>query len=151
AGGNTGFSRTTPIITSQDGLTPNVRVSDPLAGGTLLRPVGSSQGLSTNLGLGLGANYIPRGLPKSHMISAGFQRALPFAITLDASYVANISNGLPVGLGLNFIPLSQLGQAASFYTAQVTNPLRGLLPNNSALNGATAARQSLLVAFPHFS
>jgi hypothetical protein len=150
AGGNTGFSRTTPIITSPDGLTPNVRISDPLAGGSLLRPIGSSQGLSTNLGLGMGLNYLPRGLPKSHMVSAGFQRELPFAMTVDASYVANISNQLPVGIGLNFIPASQLGQASSYYSAQVTNPFKGLLPNNSSMNGATITRSSLMYAYPHF-
>jgi hypothetical protein len=150
AGGNTGFSRTTPIITSQDGLTPNVKISDPLAGGKLLQPVGSSQGLSTNLGLGMGLNYIPRGLPKSHMVSVGLQRELPFAITLDASYVGNFSNALPVGAGLNYIPTAQLGQPSSYYTAQVTNPFKGLLPNNSSLNGATVTRQSLMYAYPHF-
>ncbi|MCL5744177.1 MAG: TonB-dependent receptor [Acidobacteria bacterium] len=150
AGGNTGFSRTTPIITSPDGLVPNVRISNPLAGGTLLQPIGSSQGLSTNLGLGMGLNYIPRELGKSHMVSAGFQRELPFAFTIDASYVGNYSTGLPVSMGLNFIPASQLGQAASYYTAQVTNPFKGLLPNNSAMNGATISRSSLMVAYPHF-
>ncbi len=150
AGGNTGFSRATPIITSQDGLIPNVKISNPLAGGSLLQPVGSSQGLSTNLGLGMGLNYIPRGLPKSHMVSAGFQRELPFSFTLDVSYVGNYSTGLPVGVGLNFIPANQLGQTASYYTAQVTNPFKGLLPNNSSLNGATVTRQSLMYAYPHF-
>ncbi len=150
AGGSTGFSQSTPIITSQDGLTPNVRISDPLAGGSLIRPIGSSQGLSTNLGLGMGLNYVPRGLARSHMISAGFQRELPFAITLDASYVGNFSTGLPVGLGLNFIPASQLGQTPAYYSAQVTNPFRGLLPLNSAMNGATITRQSLMYAYPHF-
>lgn len=150
AGGTTGFSRTTPILTSADGLIPNVKISDPLVGGQLLRPIGSTQGLSTNLGLGMGLNYIPRGLPKSHMISAGFQRELPLAITLDASYVANYSTGLPVGMGLNFIPTAQLGQASSYYTAKVTNPLKGLVPNNSTLNAATVTRQSLMYAYPHF-
>jgi hypothetical protein len=84
------------------------------------------------------------------MISAGFQRELPAATTLEASYVANISTGLPVDFGLNFIPATQLGQASSFYTARVTNPFSGLLPNNTALNGATITRSSLMVAYPHF-
>jgi len=150
AGASTGFSRSTPIITSPDGLIPNVRISDPLAGGSLLRPIGSSQGLSTNLGLGGGLNYLPRGLPKSHMVSIGFQKQLPLAVNMDASYVANYSTSLPVSFGLNFIPASQLGQPSSFYTAQVTNPFRGLLPNNSAMNGATITRSMLMGAYPHW-
>jgi hypothetical protein len=84
------------------------------------------------------------------MISAGFQRELPFAMTVDASYVANISDNLPIGIGMNFIPTSQLGQPASYYTAQVTNPFKGLLPLNSAMNGATISRSSLMVAYPQF-
>ena len=150
AGGSTGFSRTTPIQTSVDGLIPTVKASNPLAGGSLLQPIGSTQGLSTNLGLGMGLSYLPRSLPKSHMISAGIQRELPWAINLDASFVGNYSSGLPIGIGLNFIPTTQLGQASSFYTTQVTNPLKGLVPNNTTLNAATVTRQSLMVAYPHF-
>ena len=76
---------------------------------------------------------------------------LPLAVTLDASYVGNYSRNLPVSLGLNFIPTSQLGQASSFYTTQVTNPFQGLLPNNAALNGANIPRQTLLFAYPQYS
>ena len=151
-GSSDGFSRTTPIVTSTDGnLTPAVRISNPLAGGPLLRPVGSSLGLATNLGLGLNVNYLDRGLPRSHQTSFGIQRLIPLAITLDASYVGNYSTRLPVSLGLNFIPASQLGQASSFYTTQVANPFQGLLPNNTALNGANIPRQNLLFAYPQYS
>ncbi len=152
AGSSLGFSRGTPIISSIDGgLTPSVRLADPLAGGNLLQPIGSSGGLSTNLGLGLGANYIPRSLAASHQYSLGIQRELPMAVTLDASYVGNYSTNLPVGFGLNFIPANQLGQPASTYTAQVANPFRGLLPDNAALNGAMIPRQSLTVAYPQYA
>jgi len=151
AGSSLGFSRSTPIISSTDGgLTPSVRLADPLPGG-LLQPIGSSQGLSTNLGLGLGVNYLQRGLAKSHQYSLGIQRELPLAVILDASYVGNYSANLPVTLMLNFIPGNQLGQTASFYTAQVANPFQGLLRDNAAMNGAMVPRQSLMVAYPQYS
>jgi hypothetical protein len=152
AGSALGFNRTTPIIISLDGgLTPNARVSNPLNGGSLLQPTGASRGLSTNLGLGLGVNYIPRDLPKSHQVSFGVQRELPLGVTLDAAYVGNFSRALTVSLPLNFIPRDQLGRAASFYTEQVTNPFQGLLPDNEALNRTTVPRQSLLTAYPQYT
>ncbi|MBI1791365.1 MAG: TonB-dependent receptor [Acidobacteria bacterium] len=151
-GGSTlGFSQNTPIISSTDGgLTPSVRLSNPAPNG-LVRPVGASLGLSTNLGLGLGVNYLSRTLARSHQVSFGFQRQLPLAMTLDASYVGNYSTNLPVSFGLNFLPASQLGQTSSFYTTQVANPFQGLLPNNSGLNGATIPRQTLLTAYPQYA
>ena len=99
----------------------------------------------------MNANYLDRGLPRSHQVSFGIQRVMPLAITLDASYVGNYSTRLPVSLGLNFIPASQFGQASSFYTTQVDNPFQGLLPNNTALNGANIPRQTLLFAYPQYS
>lgn len=151
-GSTLGFSRSTPIVASLDGgLTPSVRLANPLGGGPVLQPVGATQGLSTNLGLSLSPMYIQRGLPSSHQVSFGVQRELPLAVNLDASYVGNYSRGLPVGIGLNFIPGDQLGQPASVYTGLVTNPFQGLLPNNIGMNGATIPRASLMYAYPQYS
>src|SRR5262245_51205863 len=35
-------------------------------------------------------------------------------------------------------------------TGAVTNPLKGLIPNSAILNGATVARQQLLIPFPQY-
>ncbi|MBL8294937.1 MAG: TonB-dependent receptor [Bryobacterales bacterium] len=149
-GGSTGFSRTTPVITTNDNLTPSASMSNPFPGG-ILKPIGSSQGLATDLGLGMSFGYTDRPLPLSKQVSFGIQRELPLGIFADVSYVGNFTTGLPISGNLNSIPVSELGKAASYYTERVTNPLAGLLPNNSALNGATIPRQSLLVDFPQYS
>lgn len=149
-GGSTGFSRSTPVITTVDNLTPTASMSNPFPNG-ILKPIGSSLGLATDLGLGLNFGYNARPLPISKQVSFGFQRELPFGIFLDASYVGNFTTGLPIAGQLNSIPVSELGKAANYYSERVTNPLAGLLPNNAALNGATIPRQSLLVAFPQYS
>jgi hypothetical protein len=149
-GGSTGFSRTTPVITTNDNLTPSASMSNPFPGG-ILRPIGSSQGLATDLGLGMSFGYTDRPLPLSKQVSFGIQRELPLGIFADVSYVGNFTTGLPISGNLNSIPVSELGKAASYYTERVTNPLAGLLPNNSALNGTTIPRQSLLVDFPQYS
>ncbi|MBI1790582.1 MAG: carboxypeptidase regulatory-like domain-containing protein, partial [Acidobacteria bacterium] len=151
AGSTAGFSRSTPLIASLDGgLTLLRTLSDPFPAG-LLQPIGSSRGLATDLGLGIGFNYLARSLPVSHQFSAGFQRELPGALLADVSYVGNIARGLPTGAGLNFIPTGQLGRAPSYYSERIPNPLAGLLPNNPALNGATIPRQNLLVAYPQYA
>ncbi len=148
-GPNTGFSRSTPVVTSLDGLTPLASMSNPFPAG-LLRPVGSSLGLATDLGFGLGVNFTDRFLPVSKQVSVGLQRDI-HGVLIDAAYVGNYTRGLPVAAGLNFLPTSELGRAASYYAERIANPMAGLLPNNAALNGATIPRQSLLVAYPQYS
>jgi len=149
-GGSTGFSRSTPVITTVDNLTPTATMSNPFPAG-ILKPVGSSLGLATDLGLGLNVGYRNRNIPVSKQVSFGFQRELPFGIFADVSYVGNFTTGLPVNAAMNSIPVSELGKAANYYSDRVTNPMAGFLPNNAALNGATIPRQSLLVDFPQYS
>jgi Carboxypeptidase regulatory-like domain/TonB dependent receptor-like, beta-barrel len=149
-GGTTGFSRTTPMITTIDGLTPSGSMSNPFPDG-LLQPVGSSLGLATDLGLGISFNYPDRNLPLSKQVSFGIQREFWSGTLADISYVGNFTTGLPISANLVPIPLNELGKPASYYSDRVTNPLAGLLPNNAALNGATAQRSLLLTAFPQYS
>jgi hypothetical protein len=158
-GQSTGYSQQTPLVSSLDGLTPAVSLSDPFPASIypngLLQPLGNSQGLATNLGLGVTFPYRDRALPYSMQYSAGFQYELPGKWLLDASYVGNITHRLPVNLGLNFIPLNSLtslpvDQRPAFFTAQIPNPMAGRLPN-SGLNGATLQRQQLLYAFPQYT
>jgi hypothetical protein len=149
-GGSTGFSRTTPMITTVDGLTPSATMSNPLPGG-LLRPVGSSLGLATDLGLAVSFGYTDRSLPISKQVSFGIQREFWGGLLADVSYVGNYSTGLAIAGSMNYIPASELGRPASYYAERVTNPMAGLLPDNTALNGATIPRSSLLTAFPQYS
>ena len=121
----------------------------------LLQPIGSTQGLATNLGLGIGAQYLNRPLPYSHQFSFGVQRALPGGWVSDVSYVGNLTKKRPVSANLNFINTQELNrlpvaERAAYFNAQVPNPMAGLLPG-SAFNGATIVRSQLLNAYPHFS
>src|SRR5262249_24228702 len=146
----TGFSRTTPMITTVDGLTPSATMSNPFPTG-LLRPVGSSLGLATDLGLGVSFNYADRPVPISKQYSIGIQRELWGGLFADISYIGNLTTKLPISAPLASIAPGELGKPASYYSDRVTNPLAGLLPNNPALNGATIQRSLLLTAFPQYS
>jgi hypothetical protein len=158
-GASTGYSRATPLVSSLDGLTPAVTLSDPFPSSIypngLLQPIGNSQGLATNLGAAVSFPYRDRSLPYSKQYSAGFQYQLRGGWLLDASYVGNITRRLPVSLALNFIPLNVLtslpvDQRQAYFTAQLPNPMAGLLPS-SGLNGATLQRQQVLYAYPQFT
>jgi len=154
-----GFSRQTPLVATLDnGLTPAMSLSNPFPASIyprgLLQPIGSSQGLSTNLGQNVTFQYLDRPLPYSQQYSAGFQYELPGGWLVDASYAGNITRRLPVTLGLNFIPSDTLNsipveQRQAYFNQQIANPLAGLLPN-SGINGATVARQQLLFAYPQY-
>ena len=159
-GQNTGFSRPTPLIASVDNnITSAVTLSDPfprsLYPAGLLQPIGSSQGLATNLGQSISAQYLDRPLPRSHQFSFGLQRQLPWGFLADASYVGNLTHKLPVSLPLNFIPANLLNSLAvadrpAYFNAQVDNPFAGLLPS-TGINGAKVARSQLLVAYPQYT
>jgi hypothetical protein len=146
-----GFSSTTSAVTSVDGgLTPSVTMSNPFPNG-LIAPSGSSSGLSTFLGSNATFLYSGYRPPTSYQVSFGVQRLLPAGILLETSYVGNYTHGLQVNANYNFTPLTQLGQASSYYLQAVPNPFAGLLPNNASLNGPTIPLQNLMYAYPQFS
>ena len=159
-GSAAGFSRPTPLIASTDSnITPAVTLSNPfpttLYPTGLLQPIGSSQGLATNLGQAVSAQYLNRPLPSSHQFSFGFQRELPGNWLAEVSYVGNLTKQLPVSMGLNFLPREVLesrpvAERSAYFSAQVPNPMAGLLPG-TGLNGANVARQQLLFAFPQYT
>lgn len=160
-GPNTGFSQPTSLISSTDGgITPAVSLSNPFPSSLfpsgLLQPIGSSQGLATNLGQSVTAQYLDRPLPYAHQYSVGVQREFRGGWLVDASYSGNQTHRLPVTLNnLNFIPVSVLtsmpvSDRSAYFTAKVNNPLAGLLPNSS-INTATVPRQQLLYAYPQYT
>jgi hypothetical protein len=164
-GSNQGYSQRTNAVVTLDSLTPAVTLNNAFAlqpGGQLLAAVGNSGGAGSFLGQSVAANWLNRPLPYSHQYSFDIQREFPAGIVVEAAYVGNITRKLPINLssgsGANYVPTSELGKRTAsgaidtaYYTAQVPNPMAGLIPLNAALNGATISRQNLLYAFPQFS
>ncbi len=161
SGATQGFSRASSAITSTDGnLTPAVNLTNAfsnLPGGRLLAPIGNSLGAASFLGEGININYLDRNLPASHQYSVDVQHELPGNLLAEIGYVGNLSRSLPVNTNINVIPAAEMGRRlpggaldTGYYTAQVTNPMRGLIPNNASKNGATIARQELLLPFPQY-
>ena len=158
-----GFSQRTDLVSSLDGnFTPAVNMTSPFANlpdGRLLAPVGSSLGDASFLGQSIQVNYLSRNLPYSHQFSFDIQRELGWDMLFEIGYTGNQTRNLPVNVeNINVIPGSELGRRTAsgaidtaYYNEQVANPMRGLIPANAALNGATIARQRLMVPFPHFN
>jgi hypothetical protein len=160
-GSNQGFSQRTNAVVTVDNLTPAVTLANPFAnqvGGRLLAAVGSSQGPASFLGQGLGVNWQDRPLPYSHQYSIDIQRELGGGVLIEAAYVGNQTQKLPINSNANYIPANELGRRTAtgaidnaYYNTQVPNPMRGLIPDNAALNGATITRQTLLFTFPQYT
>lgn len=159
-GPQTGYSQSTSLVSSLDGnLTPAVTMSNPYPASIfpsgLLQPAGNSQGLSTSLGQSVNFQYPGRKMPYAQQYSAGFQYELPHGWLVDVSYVGNQTKHLAVDLPLNFIPTNVLtslpvDQRTAYFTAQLPNPMAGLLPGSS-LNAATLTRAQLLYAYPQYT
>jgi hypothetical protein len=161
SGATQGFSRTTAATVSTDGnLTPAVNLTNAFANlpnGRLLNPIGNSLGAASFLGEGININYLDRTLPYSQQFSIDVQRELPGNMLAEVGYVGNRSGGLPVNTNINVIPAAEMNRRlpngavdTGYYTAQVTNPMRGLIPNNASKNGAMIARQELLLPYPQY-
>lgn len=162
AGPYSGFSqRTNAVVSLDNNQTPAVTTANAFAlqpNGQLLAAIGTSMGAASFLGEAITVNYQDRPLPYSHQYSFDIQRELPAGILVEAGYVGNLTRKLPLAMAANFVPIAELGKRTpagaidtAYYTGQVTNPMRGLIPNNASLNGATTSRVNLMYAFPQFS
>jgi hypothetical protein len=147
----TGFSQTT----SYNNYTANLPLnplSNPFPNGVVL-PTGSSLGLGTALGQSVSfvdPNHVQ---PKSAQYSASLQQQFPGSLTLQIAYVGARPTRLEVNHNINILPAqyyNQGGAEVNTLNATVTNPMAGTLPQAPGLNGATIARNLLLLPFPEF-
>jgi hypothetical protein len=154
-----GYSRNTPVpVTNDNGLTFGANLSNPVPSGVLLEPVGSSLGLSTNLGGSPGTVFsTDRVNPSFWRYSLGFERELPGNMIVELSYLGQTGQNLPIVEPLNYVPQAYRTQspirdnaAETVLTQTVANPFQGLFPDNPGVNGSTIARRRLLLAYPQF-
>jgi len=145
-----GFSIQTPYVASLDaGRTPANTVSNPFPQG-VLQPPGTSLGLETFLGQSPSFTDPNAKTPSVHQFSFGFQRQLPFGMTLDMSYVGSRTRDVPVTRPFNELPVEALALGSSVLNQSVPNPFQGLI-NAGGLGAATVPRQQLLRPYPQFA
>ncbi len=154
-----GYSRSTPVPVSADnGLTFQANLSNPVPSNQLVQPVGSAQGLLTNLGNAPGNIWnADRVNPEFWRFSVGVERQLPWEMLFEISYIGQKGTNQAILEPLNFVPqqfrtrsLLRDPAAEDFLSAAVANPFQGLTPDAPGANGATISRRRLLYAYPEF-
>ena len=154
-----GYSQATPVlVTTDNGITfTGANLSNPVPSGQLIQPVGSANGLASQLGQALGTLYMPdREAPYYTRWEAALQHDFGGGWVAGFTYMGSRGSHLPVVQQVNNIPMQYLSTSRSRDTANETllsqnvpSPFAGLLPG-STINGANVQRQQLLRPYPHF-
>ena len=159
-----GYSRQTPVpVTTDNGLSFQANLTNPVPSGQLLEPNGSALGLRTNLGASIGtataSGIIPadRTNPEYWRYSVGVEKQLANNWLVELSYLGQRGSNQPIVEQRNFVPQSFRTQspmrdntAETFLSQVVANPFQGLTPDTPGSNGATIARRRLLLQHPQF-
>lgn len=152
-----GFSQSTPFVASLDGLlTPASTLASPFPNG-IQQPSGSTLGLETFLGRAITFYNPTPSYPYSARWQMSIQHELSPNMMVEIGYMGNKAVKLFVDHQQNFVPLDLFSTSTSRdqahinrMTAQVANPLAGLIPG-TGLNGSVIARSQLVRPFPHFT
>ena len=129
-----GYSRNTPVpVTSDNGLTFQANLTNPVPSGQLLAPVGSGQGLTTNLGNAPGTSRLHERInPEYWRYSFGIERQFPGDFLVEVSYLGQRGRHLPILETVNYVPEQFRTQspirdanAETFLSQVVSNPFVG--------------------------
>lgn len=148
-----GYSTTTSVVTSQDGVTPKDRLSNPFPAG-LAPATGNSLGLATLLGQNI--SYVDPSdvTPLLHTWNLNIQREVFSKSLLQVGYVG--SRGIhitsdpqtTISENINQVPDQYLSMGRALLDT-VPNPYFGSI-GVGQLAGATVQRQQLLRPYPQF-
>ncbi|MBM3796322.1 MAG: hypothetical protein FJW31_20185 [Acidobacteria bacterium] len=150
-----GFSTTTTMVTSEDGITPKDRLSNPFPQG-LVPAIGNAQGLRTLLGQNI-SFFDPSDItPKLHTWNFNIQREVFSKSLLQIGYIGSrginltseVSIGNNISENINQVPAEALSQGRALLDV-VSNPLFGSIAIGP-LAGRTVQRQQLLRPYPQF-
>ncbi|MGH9666991.1 MAG: TonB-dependent receptor domain-containing protein, partial [Bryobacteraceae bacterium] len=145
--GSSGFIANTSIVTSLDGVTPIVSMSNPYPNG-LVQPTGSTLGPATLLGQSV--DFYDRGNVTPYSASWNFtiQRQLPENILLEVGYAGSRGLKFVQALTLNQLPDSMLSLGNALRT-QVANPFYGQI-SSGILSSKTVSNAQLLRPYPQY-
>jgi Carboxypeptidase regulatory-like domain/TonB dependent receptor len=152
-----GFSNNTAYVSTTNSVLPSNSLSNPWPTGVVL-PTGNTLGLSTQLGQGITYPDPNAVQPKIWQWSTSLQFQLPYQTALQIAYVGNKVTRLPINKQVDALPASFLGTSTTplttaqnaALTANVTNPMAGLIPGSS-LSNATVQQYLLDVPYPEFT
>jgi hypothetical protein len=145
--GQDGFTTTTSMTTSFDGVTPANLLRDPFPTG-LIAPTGSSLGPRTLIGQGIAGfvRDVPNGYSQQFNLNVQRQTA---GFVLSAGWVASRGINIPISYALNQLADEHLALGSGLLT-QVPNPFFGIVTGGGPNSGRTIARGRLLRPYPQF-
>jgi hypothetical protein len=144
-----GFSQSTPFVSTLDGATPIATISNPFPNG-LVQPFGLGAPPTAAANLGLAISYYQPLEPTPYMQqwNFGLQQQLGSSMALEVAYDGMKGTHLTdVGYYLSQLMPSQLGPQV---TSQVPNPFSGVITVGT-LASSTVARGQLLRSFPQYA
>lgn len=150
-------SNTTSIGTvNSEGIVPQNLISNPFPNGLNVQ-TGSSQGLNTYVGQGVGQIWYKGAHPigYSEQWSFDLQYQLSSHSVMEIGYTGVNGRKLMYGnpnINANQLPTQDLALGDSYLQNQVANPFYGIITNpNSFLSGPTVYQYQLLLPYPEFS
>ncbi|MDE3179891.1 MAG: TonB-dependent receptor, partial [Acidobacteriota bacterium] len=154
-----GFSQTTNMVASVTEGVPNPAAAliNPFPNG-ILTPVGSAQGLATNLGQGFSFADPDMNIPRVQQYSLEVQRQFGSNWLVSLGYVGSRASRLPTSRSINYLPLSALQLGAAALTKSVPNPFLNVPTTSpyyqqiqsSFLANKTLQQQQLFLPYPQF-
>jgi len=144
-----GFTLTTAMVTTIDGLTPLNNLSNPFPAGLPQAPC-ASRSPDCLAGQTVSLPNPKLTTPKTTTWSTGFQLILPTQILFEANYVGSRTTDFNPGWGVNAFDPKFLDLGFDL-ARPVPNPFFGLIPANvGALGQSQVPLYQLLTPFPSF-
>ncbi|HET8548138.1 MAG TPA: TonB-dependent receptor, partial [Bryobacteraceae bacterium] len=163
---STGFNQSTNYQRSVDGdRTPSAcgsgncttgpySLDNPFPNG-LIPPTGSSLGLLTNVGRDANFDGRQRLIPRTYQWSVGFERELPWAMVIEASYVGSRTVHEPMTIQLDDMSFENFQRAQADpneYNRPLPNPFAGILPETTGRGSSPLLnRRDFLRRLPLFT
>jgi Carboxypeptidase regulatory-like domain/TonB dependent receptor-like, beta-barrel len=144
-----GFSQSTPFVSTLNGASPIATISDPFPNG-LVPPFGLGATPSAAANLGLAISYYQPKEPTPYMQqwNFGLQQQLGKSMAVEVTYDGMKGTHLTdVGYYLSQLTPSQLGPQV---IKQVSNPFSGII-NVGTLASPTVAAGQLMRSFPQYA
>jgi len=147
-----GFTGVTNIISSLDGITPIVNVSNPFPGGTNPALTGGQLTPSVQLGQAVRSAIIGLATPYFQNWNFSVQRSLGQDTIIEATYAANKGNKTQFGaINLNDLTRDQMALGA-VNNQLVDNPFFGIITDpTSTLSQRTVQRGQLIRPYPQYT
>jgi hypothetical protein len=147
AGGTSGFSAVSTVVTALDGVTPIRQFSNPFP--QVIEPTGNTLGAATLLGQGVAFVNRTERVPYTEQWNLNIQREIVRNLVVSGAYVGSHGVKLPANRELDQLA-PQLLALGDGLRRQVPNPFFGQIAAG-VLSSATVSQAQLLRPYPHFN